>query len=88
MAHRRTECATFPKQRLSVGRRNAGFGNGQFSSPLGVAVDSAGNVYVADTGNNRIVQMSGAAPVPEPATLMLLGSGWMYLFKRRRRPEP
>ena len=26
--------------------------NGQFSSPGGIAVDSSGNVYVADDGNN------------------------------------
>ncbi len=31
-----------------------GGGNGQFNSPYGVAVDSLGNVYVVDTGNNRI----------------------------------
>jgi len=31
-----------------------GSGNGQFSAPLGVTVDSAGNVWVADNGNNRI----------------------------------
>ncbi len=31
-----------------------GTGPGQFHQPLGVAVDSQGNIYVADTYNNRI----------------------------------
>jgi len=31
-----------------------GSGNGQFNDPAGVAVDGAGFVYVADTGNNRV----------------------------------
>src|SRR4030042_1741132 len=31
-----------------------GSGDGQFNYPAGVAVDSSGNVYVADLGNHRI----------------------------------
>lgn len=31
-----------------------GSGNGQFNDPKGIAVDKKGNVYVADSGNNRI----------------------------------
>jgi hypothetical protein len=31
-----------------------GTGNGKFDHPRGIAIDSLGNIYVADTGNNRI----------------------------------
>ncbi len=31
-----------------------GSGDGEFTNPVGAAVDSSGNVYVADTGNHRI----------------------------------
>ena len=31
-----------------------GTGDGNFTSPSGVAVDSTGDVYVADSGNSRI----------------------------------
>lgn len=35
-----------------------GAGAGQFYDPAGIAVDGAGNIYVADTGNGRIVQIA------------------------------
>ena len=33
---------------------------GQFNAPRGVAVDQQGNIYVADTGNDRIQQFTSA----------------------------
>jgi DNA-binding beta-propeller fold protein YncE len=48
---------------LAVWGRNggdgtAGLGNGEFNSPRGLAVDDAGDVYVADHGNNRVQKLS------------------------------
>jgi DNA-binding beta-propeller fold protein YncE len=37
-----------------------GSGDGQFESPFGIAVDISGNVYVADTFNDRIQKFSSA----------------------------
>jgi len=43
---------------------SVGSGDGEFSTPYGVAVDASGNVYVADTLNDRIQKFSPpAAPV-------------------------
>ena len=39
---------------------SAGSGNGQFHWPSGVAVDAAGNVYVADRDDNRIQKFTSA----------------------------
>jgi tripartite motif-containing protein 71 len=41
----------------------AGSGAGEFDDPEAVAVNGAGDVYVADTGNDRIVELSPAGAV-------------------------
>ena len=46
-----------PEGQVIVGKPGAG--RGQFSSPAGVAVDREGNLYVADSGNNRIQKFDG-----------------------------
>jgi sugar lactone lactonase YvrE len=40
----------------------AGTGANQVRFPQGVAVDNVGNLYVADTGNSRILQFTGGQP--------------------------
>ena len=35
-----------------------GSGSGQFQRPEGIAVDAVGNIYVADTGNNRLQKLT------------------------------
>ena len=37
-----------------------GSGDGQFSSPKGIVVDSSGNIYVADSNNSRIQKFDSA----------------------------
>ena len=34
------------------------------SGPLGVAVDTAGNLYVADTFNNRVLKLAAGSSTP------------------------
>lgn len=58
----------------NTGTQIAGLGSGLTAvrAPQGVAVDSSGNLYVADTGNNRITRFAGGNP--GTATL-LAGAG-------------
>ncbi len=42
------------KNWITLGTRGAGIK--QFTNPYGIAVDSTGRIYVADTGNSRIVR--------------------------------
>ena len=61
-----------------------------FSNPQGVAVDSFGNVFVADSGNNRIVEVSpagggdrGADSGPDPERRL-----WSYRGAVRESLDP
>jgi hypothetical protein len=49
------------------------FGTTKLSGPTGLAVDGAGDLYIADTGNNRIVEYTalGVASVVSTGTLTL-----------------
>src|SRR5262249_982796 len=63
------------------------------ASPYGVAVDRAGNIYIADTGNNRIRMVAPVNPtitldskrycIGDPWTLAIASSvsaAWVQLF--------
>ncbi|MCB2407708.1 IPT/TIG domain-containing protein [Hymenobacter sp. BT178] len=41
----------------------AGTAVGQFQQPEGITVDAAGNIYVADTGNNRLQKLNASGQV-------------------------
>ena len=47
------------------------------ASPYGVAVDKAGNIYIADTGNNRIRMIAPADPtITLDSTRYCVGAPW------------
>jgi len=47
-----------PKLPVTAFEGGHGNGKGRFESPRGIAIDSAGNIFVADTGNGRIQKFS------------------------------
>src|SRR6202011_941835 len=68
-----------------------GSGDGQFGSPGGVAVDGSGNVFVADSFNQRIVEFTNAGafirafgtagngPLASPVGVAVDGSGNVFV---------
>ena len=70
-----------------------GNGNGQFSAPGGLAIDSSGNVYVVDAGNKRIQKFTstgtyitqwggsgnGNGSFSEPENICVNSSGSVYV---------
>ena len=56
---------------------HAEFGSGTLNSPSGIALDASGNVWVSDTGNNRVVEFSasGTGALNSPSGVAIGASG-------------
>ena len=63
----------------------SGLNPGQVRAPEGVAVDDEGSLYVADTGNNRVIAFMNVVTVPGPTATLLLNVG--STFGKVRLPE-
>ncbi len=66
---------------------SSGTGNGQFKSPWGIALDSSGDVWVADSENNRVQEFSSTGTylaqhtVTKPKGLAIDSSGHLWLTR-------
>jgi uncharacterized protein (TIGR03437 family) len=60
---------------------------GQLNSPSGVAVDNAGNIYIADSGDNRIRKVSGGIITTVAGGGSSLGDGGPATQGRLSDPE-
>ena len=67
-----------------------GIGSKGFNGPFGMAVDpTTGNLYVADTGNNRVAPLPGALLEPVPrGTRCGLWTAWVQHLHCRDDQKP
>ena len=65
---------------------STGLSSGFLYQPCGLAVDPAGNVWVADAGNNRIQQFSGAfnGPIGIAVDAANTGNVWVADSRNQR----
>jgi NHL repeat len=88
------------KGELFLGKKESGSDDQHFNDPQGIALDKAGNIYVADRGNNRVMifgkdrKLLGKFSVATPEQIFVhKKSGQIYLTSRainakRKRPGP
>ena len=63
------DAAMIPNAGTVVAGSGAGLNPAQVTAPQGVAVDNAGDLYVADTGNDRVLLIP-SAPAPGAGTVL------------------
>jgi DNA-binding beta-propeller fold protein YncE len=68
------DSAVLPNTGTVVAASGAGTNPAQVSAPQGVAVYNSGKLYVADTGNNRVLMIASAPATGAATVLCALGS--------------